>query len=136
MQWKNICSRAQINLSHWFWSWNSWKRVKNLVKKVIFSFHSKITFFTRFFTRFHLFQLQNQREKLICALRQKKPLHFPIYPIENSYFLFSKLVLTFSFRIKWGCMVKKIQGNAKKKLNYVFMHHINYLYSPENKVKK
>ena len=58
------------------------------------------------------------------------------FSVENNYFLFSKLALTFSFRIKWGCMVKKIQGNAKKKLNYVFMHHINYLYSPENKVKK
>ena len=61
--------------------------MKNLVKKrdflVSLENHS---FSTRFFTHFHLFQPQNQREKLICVLRQKNPLRFPIYPIENSYF--------------------------------------------------
>ena len=77
MQWLYL-SEGTNQLFSLILSWNKLKRVKNLVKKVIFEWNEKITFFTRFFTRFHEFQLQNQWEKVDLWN----------YPIERSFLSF------------------------------------------------
>ena len=46
---------------------------------------------------------KSRREKLICTRLQKKPLHFPIYPIGRSFLSFMCYILYF-----WGLLINYI----------------------------